>query len=620
MSLQPNAVDLCQASSLQDRRRSSVSPQTVPPLLLTSSDPPPNQTESPVADEDSPPEYPCTAVSPAATHLISPISNAHVSAQSSSFSTSRHHDALSIHKSDLAISPSGSALNSDSYFEPEITQKKNLRLRWRLASTLVLYFLNGWADGVTGTALPYFRTDFHLSYMISSLLFVGNLCGFVVGTLLVPSVVNFLGLFPLTETRVTWAPMSPWRVFFSGPSDTLGHSPSKARYLVLIIFDFCLPATFIMMGSKQGLPTMFMAYFMVSFGRAITTASLNVFLSEGRSKYLGYGFGVWSLGSVVSPFIFQVVVAAGVPWTHFYFGSLVPAAANIVFLAITFFPTTHEFATDHKKAMADADSRARRSPLFDTKEAPDDYSSGTLSQTPSPPNALRLVSSMPYHWAVAVFSLLYYGSETTTQGLASFSILDALRSIQVSSPGYTISPCRALCKSEDCWICFLRFLGWNNNFALCLELFLAQHFIHPPKMDSTRLSVSLINTHPIRNMPTFYSRGLALGMHVLIWFINSNLENAVSASLIGLFFGPTFPACLELATDLLPAEVHMISMAIINATGSLGSGIFPFITSVVTTKYGMRCWSYTMIAQGAIIFGIWFLFPTRQPPRRTVAL
>lgn len=151
MSLQPNAVNLGQASSLQDRR-SSISPQTVLPLLFASGGPPPHQNESAVADEDSPPEYPCTAISPAATHLISPISNAHVSAQSSSSSTSRHQDALSIHKSDLAISPSGSALDGDSYFEPEITQKKNLRLRWRLASTLVLYFLNGWADGGDNSA------------------------------------------------------------------------------------------------------------------------------------------------------------------------------------------------------------------------------------------------------------------------------------------------------------------------------------------------------------------------------------------------------------------------------------------------------------------------------------
>jgi fucose permease len=57
--------------------------------------------------------------------------------------------------------------------------------------------------------------------------------------------------------------------------------------------------------------------------------------------------------------------------------------------------------------------------------------------------------------------------------------------------------------------------------------------------------------------------GLALGMQLLMWLINSNIENAVSASLIGAFFGPVFPACLELANDLLPAEASMIAMAIV---------------------------------------------------------
>jgi fucose permease len=52
-------------------------------------------------------------------------------------------------------------------------------------------------------------------------------------------------------------------------------------------------------------------------------------------------------------------------------------------------------------------------------------------------------------------------------------------------------------------------------------------------------------------------------MQLLMWLINSNIENAVSASLIGAFFGPVFPACLELANDLLPAEASMIAMAIV---------------------------------------------------------
>jgi fucose permease len=79
-------------------------------------------------------------------------------------------------------------------------------------------------------------------------------------------------------------------------------------------------------------------------------------------------------------------------------------------------------------------------------------------------------------------------------------------------------------------------------------------------------------------------------MQLLIWLIKSDLENAVSAALFGVFVGPVYPACLELANDLLPVELNMVSMAIVyvsnfstsviimiycsisSASGSLGSG------------------------------------------------
>jgi hypothetical protein len=51
-------------------------------------------------------------------------------------------------------------------------------------------------------------------------------------------------------------------------------------------------------------------------------------------------------------------------------------------------------------------------------------------------------------------------------------------------------------------------------------------------------------------------------MNLLVWFVNSNVENAVSTSIIGFVYGPIFPATLALANDLLPPEVHMVSMAL----------------------------------------------------------
>ena len=52
-------------------------------------------------------------------------------------------------------------------------------------------------------------------------------------------------------------------------------------------------------------------------------------------------------------------------------------------------------------------------------------------------------------------------------------------------------------------------------------------------------------------------------MHLLIWFVPSCIENAVSASIVGLVYGPIYPANIGIARDLLPPEVHLVSLAIV---------------------------------------------------------
>ncbi|KAJ7932617.1 major facilitator superfamily domain-containing protein [Mycena leptocephala] len=422
--------------------------------------------------------------------------------------------------------------------------------------------------------------------MISSLLFAGTMCGFTMGTLLVPRIMNFLGLFYLGDPKLALLPISPFRIAFSSPPpNAVGYSASQARYLALILASFGPPINYIMMGSKQGFPTMFMAYVVVAFARAVSTGICNVL----DAPCLGYAFGVWSLGGVASPLIFQATAAAGLPWANFYFGSLVLAAASFVFLGITFYPTTREFALDRKNALTEADSLDRgSSPLTPDSDDVPDVSSGP-NPVPSPPVnrkwSNQILSTMPYQWAVSLWVLLYCGSETTTQGLMVQYLL-AERSANRKTVGYV---------SSGFWAgTGISRIAWS--------------YLSP--------SISFTS----RKYIVQGCLGLALTMQLLIWLIKSDLENAVSAALFGVFVGPVYPACLELANDLLPVELNMVSMAIVSASGSLGSAIFPFITGVVTTKYSMRCWSYITVTQGAILFGTWYLFPTRQPPRRAVAL
>lgn len=55
-------------------------------------------------------------------------------------------------------------------------------------------------------------------------------------------------------------------------------------------------------------------------------------------------------------------------------------------------------------------------------------------------------------------------------------------------------------------------------------------------------------------------------MELLIWFVNSNIGDAFSTGIIGLVFGPVYPAVLSLATALLPQEVHLVTMGLMSVS------------------------------------------------------
>ena len=55
---------------------------------------------------------------------------------------------------------------------------------------------------------------------------------------------------------------------------------------------------------------------------------------------------------------------------------------------------------------------------------------------------------------------------------------------------------------------------------------------------------------------------IAIVMQLLILFLKSATQDAIYTGLIGLFYGPVFAASLGMANDILPDEVHMVTMAL----------------------------------------------------------
>lgn len=587
LQLQPFALDSCGPNTLRERRRSSIRPRALFPKLFqgTNANIHGRDEDSAIDDEVHEPIAQATRDGNLPIQYPSPLVNAHLSGYSTNAEPTRHQDTLprlhytSEPQTPSQTSPTASSKNSIVDIPPVVPASPPERLAIRLAAGYFMYFMCGWGDGVTGAVIPYFERDFDLTPLTSSLLFAGSTVGFAAATVLVEWTSKVLSNACTSSRNRSFFPAIPWFSRTNLKGD-IGTSPTQGRYFAIAYFSVLHASFFVLMGSRGGYPVLLLAYAFAAYARGIITAQLNLYFSTFSRPSLGYAYATWSFGGAISPLICQTIVAKGVPWNHFYYGSLVLSAFNTCFLAYSFRPTLKEFADDRETALC----RISDSELKDSQSSlPSPISRQTsrmASDKPASPNALTQAVKLPYLWAVCIFSWLYCGSETTTQGFI-VSYLLAVRSADRNTAGYVTS---------GFWggITAGRLLWGRYNYKVT---FARRKYIV--------LALLLV----------------ALVMQLLIWFVNSNAGNAFSASMIGVVYGPIFPACLALANDLLPHEVHMVSMGIISAFASLGASLFPFFTGTIATVKGMQTLSYMTVAQGVVLIGIWYLFPSLAPRR-----
>lgn len=462
----------------------------------------------------------------------------------------------------------------------------------RLLTTYFIYFVCGWGDGVTATVLPSFEKDFDLSYTTCSLLFTGSTVGSLVGTILLERIVNFLGQFYPSLDQHTYLPAVSFfdRLFTKNVLAALpygvGHSPSKARFSSLVLGGLLHPLFFIVMGTARNYPALLLAYAIAAFARSFWTASSNFYVVSTPKKPLGVLLGCWCIGSFSAPLVCQTLMAEGILWKHFYLGSLVISAIALSLTIFSFRPTRNEFLADRKAALdAIQIMPSAHIPGSDTMIQPFHEgkvrgSSTRRVDSHSPPNTLLLALSIPYQWAFSLFAFIYSGSETTFQGF----IVTYLLTNRGSSPdtvGYVSSGFwGGMAAGRILWGYYCTGLTFTQR----------KHVIHA-------------------------CTGVSFLMTILIWFVNSTIENALSSAVVGLMYGPIFPGTLGLCNDVLPGDVHMVSMAILTAVASAGSAVLPFITGIISNKDGMRVFCYVTVSQTVAMFVLWLFFPSSPPVR-----
>ncbi|KAI0735416.1 MFS general substrate transporter [Earliella scabrosa] len=484
---------------------------------------------------------------------------------------------------------------------PDALQHEQWKLR--LTSAFCALFVLGWGDGVTGTLLPYFKNDFNLSFMTSSLLFVTSAMGYALGTISIEFITRFLGRGRFSASRtptvfsLPWSPArSPKSHLREEDSSIIGFSTSRCRFFTLVLASILHSTFFMIMGSRSGFPSMLVAYAVSAFSRSFILG-INVYVSMVSKRGLGYMYGSWALGAFCAPLVCQSIVATGIRWANFYFGSLVIASLNISFLIYAFKPTLSELQRDADFAW----SLLRSSPPTPdvasavTPTSPTHSIAPVLQRKDSigprstlPPflvdvcdmtiAAYSVALRKPKLWASAIFSMLYTGSESSTQGFIVIYLLN-IRGANPNTVGYVTSGFWAgMAISRFLW----GYLGSIVTFRQRKWIIQGCIFI-------------------------------AFCMHLLIWFVPSFIENAVSAAVVGLVYGPIYPANIGIARDLLPAEVHLVSLAIVAAFGSFGAALFPFITGTLSTAVGPHTLPYITVSQCVVMFGLWTLFPSQLP-------
>ncbi|KAL1952200.1 hypothetical protein VTO73DRAFT_1349 [Trametes versicolor] len=340
------------------------------------------------------------------------------------------------------------------------------RGKTRLASAFFAYFVLGWGDGVTGTLLPHFKSDLHLSFLLSSLFWVASASGYALGTVIVEHITRILGRTRFLNGSVSSAIGFPWPSREPSKkiqSSTIGFSRSRSRFHTLVLASVLHAVFFAIMGSERGFASMMIAYVISAFARSFVAGAhrrsghpthravltlappRNVYVPFVAKGGLGFLYGFNSVGSFVAPLVCQSIIATGIRWANFYFGSLVLSALNTSFIIYAFWPTQSELKGDAELA----------SQLYRTAVAASDVASSFVAATPerSPtsstapivrkkealgPRSYTVALKNLQMWAAAVFACIYSGSESATQGFIVVYLLGT-RHANPNTVGYVTS-------------------------------------------------------------------------------------------------------------------------------------------------------------------------------------
>ncbi|ODV83445.1 hypothetical protein CANARDRAFT_203020 [[Candida] arabinofermentans NRRL YB-2248] len=268
------------------------------------------------------------------------------------------------------------------------------RNKWRVISVVMWAFCAGLSDGAPGALLPSIEAYYNISYLVVSLIWLANACGYIIIALMSHKLEDFLGKRKMTAGGCLYQ---------------------------------CIMFALISPGSKY--PLVVLGFFFGGLGFATCLSQQNIFLSRFKysSRYLGYYHGGYGTGACIGPVICTAMVNSGISW-HYYYLILLGCTG------VNFFNQWFAFEG------ADEDLKP-----WDTYDPNSVGPSGTAANISTeytepviPKGILNLALKNSKTWLLSFFVLFYQGAEVALGGWI-VTYLEAYRDANASSTGYVAS-------------------------------------------------------------------------------------------------------------------------------------------------------------------------------------
>jgi fucose permease len=104
--------------------------------------------------------------------------------------------------------------------------------------------------------------------------------------------------------------------------------------------------------------------------------------------------------------------------------------------------------------------------------------------------------------------------------------------------------------------------------------------------------------------------GLALGFHLVFYFVPSIPVSFLAVALEGFFLGPLFPGAVVAATKILPPHLHVSGIGFAAAIGAAGACLLPFAVGAIAQAKGVQVLMPIVLAMFVLDAAIWYMLPS----------